>query len=216
MTEWTNCGGSEWLAEIRSTASAIPAGRSAGADTAASGATGEAGRGVDAPGCVVAVESWRSAGADTAASGVAGEAGRGPGAGTTGCVVAGESGRSAGADTAASGVVGEAGRGPGAGTTGCVVAGESGRSAGADTAASGVAGETGRGATSVSTAFRFPAGFGVTITLLTSLPVRGSARTTLVICCGPSATSAPYKPAATANPRPNPKQKRLKMFCISV
>src|ERR1039458_4153725 len=54
-------------------------------------------------------------------------------------------------------------------------------------------------------------GFEVTITLLTSLPVRGSARTTRVICCGRSGRPAADKRvAAKVAPSPILKHKCVK------
>src|ERR1017187_238403 len=61
------------------------------------------------------------------------------------------------------------------------------------------------------------AGLDVTITLLTSLPVCGSARTTRVICRGRSGRPAADKRvAAKVAPNPSLKHKCVKMFCSSV
>jgi hypothetical protein len=59
--------------------------------------------------------------------------------------------------------------------------------------------------------------FGVTTTLLTSFPVRTSARTTLVICPdGSGAPAAQIRHAESAAASPQLKQKALKMFHLVV
>src|ERR1039458_4254222 len=87
---------------------------------------------------------------------------------------------------------------------------------GAGTAA-GARAEAARNAAAPATTASDATGLEVTITLLTSLPVRGSARTTRVICCGRSERPAADKRvAAKAAPSPSLKHKYVKMFCSSV
>src|ERR1017187_6443026 len=87
---------------------------------------------------------------------------------------------------------------------------------GAGTAAEAGAGATRNGTTPAARA-RDATGLEVTITLLTSLPVRASARTTEVICCGRSGRPAADKRvAAKVAPSPSLKHKYVKMFCSSV
>ena len=58
--------------------------------------------------------------------------------------------------------------------------------------------------------------FGVTMTLLTNLPLRGSARTTDVMRFGGAGTSPPNAAPARHTPIDIVKQNRMKMFRFSV
>src|SRR5690349_20886203 len=77
----------------------------------------------------------------------------------------------------------------------------------------GAAGPTTRGATTVSAMGLSATVLDVTITLLTSLPLRGSVRTTEVMCFdGTGASVACRSDAATIPPIHIVKQKRITMF----
>src|ERR1039458_8011431 len=91
------------------------------------------------------------------------------------------------------------------------------------TGGAGTAAEAGAGAgakcsgTTPAATARDATGLEVTITLLTSLPVRASVRTTQVICCGRSGRPAADKRvAAKVAPSPSLKHKYVKMFCSSL
>src|SRR3954471_12293755 len=83
-------------------------------------------------------------------------------------------------------------------------------------ATAGVAAAIARGSTTVAATGLSGTVFGVTITLLTNLPLRGSARTTDVMRFGGAGTSPPNAAQARQAPIHIIKQKRMKMFRFSV
>ena len=88
-----------------------------------------------------------------------------------------------------------------------------GSAAGATGAAAAV---TARGSTTVAATGLSGTVLGVTITLLTNLPLRGSARTTDVMRFGGAGTSPPNAAPASHPPIDIIKQNRMKMFRFSV